>query len=334
MNGFRKDYFASLTDRIRKGEPLPKSLAAVLSAFTPVARVGMALRKLQSPQRVNAHVISFGNLTVGGTGKTPAVIERAIHEVDGGKKVAVLTRGYGARRKGILIIPPNSLDRNKDEVWLGDEPELIRRKVPQVTICKCVDRVEGARRVIEEFGCDVLILDDGFQYVRLERDENVLVIDATNPFGNGKLIPRGILREPLSAMSRATHVILTKCDLSPDLNQLLELLKTHCPSVPIRTTRHAPCYLLRVHDQQRFDLSLIRGQTVAVVCAIGNPEAFVRTVEKLGAQVGSCLFYRDHAYIHDLPENGIVVTTEKDAIKMKDPKPNVFSVVIQLEDIM
>ena len=166
--------------------------------------------RLQCPRtRVNARVISFGNITAGGTGKTPAVIERARQEVASGRKVAVLTRGYGSQSKESLIVANES----SEDLYLriGDEPALIARKVPRAIVIKCADRVLAAKTAIDEHGCDTLIMDDGFQHVRLERDENIVLIDAANPFGNGHLLPRGILREPLHALKRATHFILTRC---------------------------------------------------------------------------------------------------------------------------
>lgn len=327
--------FQDIAERIQRGEPLALPLDVFLSLLTPLTRLGMLLRKCMPVQFVDAYVVSFGNLTTGGTGKTPAVIERAQHEVAAGNRVAVLTRGYGTRSRGIIISPPTGEGRSVPSVWLGDEPELIRKRVPQVAICKGSDRVESARRAIKELKCNFVILDDGFQYVRLHRNENIVMIDASNPFGNGRLLPRGILREPLEALSRATQIILTKCDLVPDLRDLLAVLDAMCPGVPVRRTRHAPCYLERVCDGKRFELEMLRSREVTAACAIGNPNAFFQTLERLMAKVGNRICYPDHARIDEnvLPSEGLVITTEKDAIKMRHAPENVYALVIRLEDM-
>ena len=220
--------------------------------------------------------------------------------------------------------------------WLGDEPELIRNRVPGVIIGKGADRVTTARKVVRDFGCDLLILDDGFQYVQLHRDEDVVVLDSTNPFGNGWLLPRGILREPLKALSRATHILLTRCDQAKNLYDIIHALERYCPGVPIRKTYHAPKFLERVQDGVRFDLRMLQNERVTVACAIGNPDAFAQTVESLGAQIQQRLFYSDHARVpvYDLPQREIVVTTEKDAVKMRQVGNNVFAIVVALEDFI
>ena len=131
---------------------------------------------------------------------------------------------------------------------LGDEAALIARKVPGIVIVKCPDRVAAARMAIERYGCSVLILDDGFQHVRIARDEDIVVIDARNPFGNGWLIPRGILREPIEALRHATHVVITRCDQARGVQDVVGRVREVCPDMPIRLTRHAPTGFWRVND--------------------------------------------------------------------------------------
>jgi len=323
-----------LGERVRTNQPIPFPIAGVLEAATVAFRIGMWLRLRQPQVRADAHVISLGNITVGGTGKTPAVIDRVRTEMAAGKKVAVLTRGYRSKRTG----PPIALDtrvqdRNACRI-LGDEPALIARKVPGVIIVKCVDRVAAARTAVTQFKCDTLILDDGFQHVRLARDENILVVDATNPFGNGHLVPRGILREPVTAAQRATAVLLTRCDQARDAKSLIARLEALCPGVPIRKTRHVPHMLWRVADGASLPLSDIRGREVRAVCAIGRPEAFFTTLESLGATITERLTFPDHSAIpaSALSASGLVVTTEKDAVCLKEVPANVLAVCIELED--
>ncbi|MCC6155311.1 MAG: tetraacyldisaccharide 4'-kinase, partial [Candidatus Hydrogenedentes bacterium] len=270
--------FDSLTEKVRTNQPLPWYIDAALAAGSPVYRLGMLLRSLQKSVKVNARVISFGNLTAGGTGKTPAVIECAQHEVANGNRVAVLTRGYGATvgtRDAIVFVSSKSQDCAVNII--GDEPALILRRVPEVLIVRSADRVAAARIAIDRHECNTLILDDGFQYLRLARDENVLVVDVTNPFGNGHVLPRGILREPVASAARATKILLTHCDRVPpgQLDALRAHLRTLCTDCEMRSTYHAPDTLWNVADGAALELEELRGRNVAAVCAIAKPESFV-----------------------------------------------------------
>jgi tetraacyldisaccharide 4'-kinase len=324
-----------LAEKVRRGEPIPLPLAALLSAATPLYRLGMRARLSKPRITVDAHVISFGNITAGGTGKTPAVIERAQAEIRAGKRVAILTRGYRGKKTKEILVRVGGADTAGLCDELGDEPALIASKAPEALIVRSPDRLSGARKAIEEFGCEVLILDDGFQYVQLERDENVLVVDASNPFGNGHLLPRGILREPLSAMARATHVLLTRCDQADDLAPLLAELDQHCPGLPVRKTRHAPRSLWRVADGESVPLESLNGEKVAALCGIGNPEGFFATVEALGAIISHELAFPDHGVFPQgvIPRDGMVVTTEKDAMRLRNPEDNVYALGVELEDV-
>jgi len=329
-----KARFQALAEKVRRGEPLPPVCAAVLEAATPAVRVGMWLRRLRPRVFVDARVISFGNLTAGGTGKTPAVIERARAESAAGKKVAVLTRGYGSdhARRPVVV----DSDTPNAYALVGDEAALIARKVAGARIVKCADRVAGARTAMAEFGCDTLLLDDGYQYVRLARNENVLLVDATNPFGNGHLIPRGILREPPAAARRATRIILTRCDQADDLPNLMATLLMAAPQAPVRKTRHAPTALWRVADGETVALDTIRGRQVKAVCAIASPEAFYKTLEDIGAAVAERVAFTDHAEIapEALAFEGPVVVTEKDAVRMDRTRTadNVLALAVELRD--
>ncbi len=322
---------SAFADRIRRGEPVNGPLGILLGAASWVQRIGMG-HKLRGPRvRVEARVISFGNITAGGTGKTPAVIERAELEVAAGHTVAVLSRGYGgARVAEPLVHPPHS---PADARLLGDEPALITRRVPQAWIVRSADRVAGARMAVEH-GCDVILLDDGYQAVALERDENVLVIDAVNPFGNGHILPRGILREPLSAMSRATHVILTHCDQAKHLETVVAEIRRHCPSAPIRFTCHAPMALIRLSDGALFAPGAFGEHPVTAVCAIGRPESFFGALQKLGLGLVHRTALADHAAIPAdlLSGPGMTVITEKDAARMGTLAKDAFALAIRLED--
>ncbi len=327
------NYFVSASEKIRKNEPIPAPLAFALGLATSVTRLGMAWRLRGRRTRVEARVISFGNITAGGTGKTPAVIERAQREIQAGHRVAVLTRGYGSLKVPEPFAVTPDTPRHGLAENIGDEPALILRRVPEVTVVKAADRVAGARKAIE-LGCDILLMDDGFQHVALERDENVLLIDAVNPFGNGHLIPRGILREPLSAMTRATHIVLTRCDQARGMEALITTIHSVHPGVSIRKTRHAPRGLWRVNGGQTVPLYTLNGKEIAAVCGIGHPEAFFRTLESLGARIISHAVYRDHARIpaSAIAPDILTITTEKDALRMTHAPENLWALAIVLED--
>lgn len=328
------NYTLHLADRIRRGDAIPMPLAAVLQACTPATRIGMWWRLKQPVEHVEAHVVSFGNITAGGTGKTPAVIERAQQELAAGKRVAVLTRGYGAP-SGNTPLDSSELADPSRHLQLGDEAVLILKKAPGVIVLKNADRVASARLAVERHRCDTLILDDGYQFTRLARDENVLLIDATNPFGSGALIPRGILREPLTAIARATEIVLTRCDQAGDTRELAETIRKYALDATIRQTCHAPSLLWNVANGSKLPLSELKGKEIVAACAIGHPESFFETLESLGATISDRIMCRDHQPIPEsqLPTDRMVVLTEKDAVRMDYARENIYALGITLQDI-
>lgn len=324
-------YLERLADDIRTGAPIAAPIALALTAATPITRLGMAIRRAKKPVRVDARVISFGNITAGGTGKTPAVIERVKQELAAGQRVAVLTRGYGAVASDTTIALAGAEAALQPE-RVGDEAALIGRHAPEALIVRDADRIRGARVAVER-GCDTLVLDDGFQYVQLARDEDIVLIDATNPFGNGRLLPRGILREPVGALARATSIVVTRCDQAADVDAVVSRLRAIVPDIAIRTTQHAPVGLWNADSQKRLPLDMLRDRDVTEVCAIGRPEAFRATLESLGARVTEVHTFRDHAPIDTSRARGaFVVTTEKDAIRMKRGPSHWWALEVALED--
>ena len=324
----------TLAETIRRGDPVPFPLAPVLSAASVFVRFGMALRLRRPVQEVDARVISFGNITAGGTGKTPAVIERARQEREQGKKVGILTRGYGSASGSNITVwtqPPSPEQRP----LLGDEPTLILAKAPGVIVFKGRNRVDAAHKAVNEHACDILLLDDGFQHTMLARDENILLIDASNPFGNGHILPRGTLREPLPAMNRATEIILTRCDQADDLEGLLTTINRHAPDIPMRKTVHRAVGLRRLCDNSILPIEELQDMEITAACAIGNPEAFFTTLENLGARITRRSAHRDHAQIPPETFAGTrpVVITEKDAMRIDEPKENTFALEIELRDL-
>jgi tetraacyldisaccharide 4'-kinase len=263
--------------------------------------------------RAAVPVISIGNLTLGGTGKTPCVeyVARFLRQHD--VQVAILSRGY--RGGG---------GRN-------DEAMLLEENLPDVPHLQDPDRVQLAQLAVEELESEILVLDDGFQHRRLVRDADIVLIDATNPWGFGYLFPRGALREPVGSLRRAALVMITRADRVA-ADRLIEIRRRiqRSTSAPIVATRHAPAALMGVPDQA-YPAEQLRGKAVAGFCGIGNPRAFRATLEELGAVVQDFRVYPDHhpytrgdveglsRWAGQFPPETTIVTTQKDLVKLRLP---------------
>ncbi|OGW80387.1 MAG: tetraacyldisaccharide 4'-kinase [Omnitrophica bacterium RIFCSPHIGHO2_02_FULL_51_18] len=257
-------------------------------------------------QRVGARVISIGNITWGGTGKTPLAVMLSRELAAGGKKVAILTRGYG-----------------------DDEVKELKKKLPQVPVVVGRDRVKTAKEAIEKYGAQVLILDDGFQHIRLHRDLDVVNINSTLPFGPGGLIPVGTLREPIEHLSRGHIFVLTKSDIgSKNVHWIRQRLQAIKPNAVIFEARHRPTRLFDARHNQTLELQEIRGKKVAVISGIGDPYSFEKTVENLGAEIVLAARFDDHhryteselkRFGGQCGELGVkdIVTTEKDFFRLE-----------------
>lgn len=223
-------------------------------------------------------VISVGNLTTGGTGKTPIVCFLGKWFRERGIRVAIISRGYGR----------GAADAN-------DEALELHARLPDVPHVQDADRVEAARIAVEELDAEVILMDDGFQHRRLHRDLNIVVIDATCPFGFGYLLPRGLLRESIKNLSRADLVIITRCD-AVDESAIIEIQRAVQDAhrgIPAIRSRHAPTRLL-VYPNSYLPLEEISGRDVAVVSAIGNPAAFEETIQASGATIVDSRWLPDH----------------------------------------
>ncbi|CAD75298.1 MAG TPA: tetraacyldisaccharide 4'-kinase [Rhodopirellula baltica] len=223
-------------------------------------------------------VISVGNLTTGGTGKTPVVADlcRRLRAMD--FRVTIISRGYGA-----------------SDGRMNDEAMELQERLPDVPHVQHPDRVEAARIAVEELAAEVLVMDDGFQHRRLQRDLDIVVIDATCPFGYGHVLPRGTLREPLDSVTRADWVLITRVD-QVDPEEVLAIRSTiaqHAPDCPVLETEHRPSTIQSsVGDWEAIEVLI--DQPVALVSAIGNPDAFEQTVLDCGAIVVDHLRLPDH----------------------------------------
>lgn len=263
------------------------------------------------PYGLNCRVISVGNITLGGTGKTSAVIFIAKYLKTQGRKVAILSRGYKRMTKTI-----------------GDEPYMLKTVLKDVPVIVDADRIRSAKKAIQDYMVDTVILDDGFQQWRIRKNLEIVAIDAASPFGNGKLIPAGILREPLTALKRADVFILTKADLNPANQKTKDFLARINPDAIILESIHRPLGFYKMDKpQEGLDIDALRGKTVTLFSGIGDPDSFENLIKSLGIRIGLSFRFRDHhnysqkdlgKIIKDSQEENIdtIITTEKDAARL------------------
>src|SRR3954471_22205597 len=277
------------------------TLAAMFGAFLQVCsylfsgivqlRLWLYRHRILRDQPLGCLVVVVGNLTVGGTGKTPVVEKFARALRDRGRKVAILSRGYKSKAPPLwkkwwyalthTAEPPPRIVSDGERVLLdslqaGDEPYMLARNLPGVIVLVDKNRVKAGTYAIKKFGCDTLILDDGFQYLPLKGRLNLLLVDKTNPFGNGHLLPRGILREPIKHLKRASYVFLTKSNGVRD-TELERLIEQHNPGVDIIECAHRPQYLQHFGvaadaPGARQPLSFLKGRRALAFSGIATPE--------------------------------------------------------------
>lgn len=280
-------------------------------------------------------VISIGNVTAGGTGKTPVTEIFARTLAAEGRKVAILSRGYRRkeapwwRRMFMQVIEPPLVVSNGKHVQLdaaigGDEPYMLASNLPGVAVVVDRNRVKAGRYAIKRLGCDTLILDDGFQYQKLKHSVEVVLVDSTNPFGNGNMLPRGILREPARHLKRADIIFLTKC--RGDVSETKEEIRKYNKTAEIVECNHSPKVLKDVWSREEFPLEWLKGKTTCTLSGIASPKGFENSLRNLGAKVVWCERYADH-HRYDSSEilyalnrsadmgADALVTTEKDAVR-------------------
>ena len=228
--------------------------------------------------RVDVPVVSVGNLTLGGTGKTPLVEWLAAWVRARGVRVAVVSRGYGVKAG-----------------QENDEARELRRLLPDVPHVQNADRVAAAREAIRMFQAELIVLDDGFQHRRIARDLDIVLLDALEPFGFGHVFPRGTLREPVEGLRRADAVVLSRADLlgPGERSEVWRIVESHAPAALRAETTHAPRELIAA-DGQKLPLETIRGQSVAAFCGIGNPAGFRHTLKTCGCRITGFREFPDH----------------------------------------
>lgn len=269
-------------------------------------------------EKLPCKVISVGNITVGGTGKTPVAIFIARYLKERGKRVVILSRGYKGNAKGVNIVSDGKTVLLGPEA-AGDEPYLMASLLKGVPVVVSPDRVQGGLLAIEKFAPEFIILDDGFQHIRLQRDCNILLVDGKEGFGNGHLLPRGILREPIGGISRAGFA-MSKGELKDEAKKILEALK-----IPMLSFELRPKSLYDIKNGRDKGLGFLKGQNVLAFTGLANPASFFRTAENLGAVIIKKITYPDHhpyaksdlEIIKMEAKNNPIITTEKDAVKLK-----------------
>ncbi len=282
--------------------------------------------------RLDGLVIVVGNLTMGGTGKTP-VVERLARELQSkGKKVAVLSRGYKSKEDSASLSHMTTKivsDGNRvllDSEEAGDEPFMLAHNLPGIVVLIDKDRVRAGKFAISKFGVEVLILDDGFQYLPIKADMNLLLVDQLNPFGNHKLLPRGILREPVSHLSRASYVLVTKSEIEPQL-ELLETIRKHNRNAEIIRCAHKPKVFRLVNGEDEQKLNFLFERHVGMFCGIASPRGFEQLIHRMSGELRYKKRFLDH-HRYQKEELGrlfqqaknsgveVMVTTEKDAVRI------------------
>jgi tetraacyldisaccharide 4'-kinase len=261
---------------------------------------------------------------MGGTGKTPFVAHLARRFRFEGKRPAILSRGYGRRSKGVVVVSEGNGALVSPEEG-GDEPVALALRLPGVVIVVASRRVEAAAAA-QRLGSDIFLLDDGYQHLEIERDANLLLLDARDPFGGGRFPPRGRLREPLSALARADAFVFTRVELGTPSAEALSTLERWNPGAPVFTARLKAAGL---YDEKgtRIEGSSLAQRSFLAVCGVAQPAGFAATVAELGLTAGETLVFRDHhrytdrdvaliARKADAAGASWVLTTEKDAVKL------------------
>ncbi len=313
-------------------------LSAIYGAVTR-ARLSAYRRGWFTTAALAVPVISVGNLTTGGTGKTPLVewVCRAIaKEASGdgaregnreGKRVCVLTRGYGRENPKTQVVVSNGTELLANQREAGDEPFLLAKNLLEIAaVIANPNRVAAGEWAVEKLNTEVFVLDDGFQHLRLARDLDIVIIDATNPWGGGSLLPYGRLREPLAGLSRADCVVITRTEQVEDLASIRTAVERLVGAAPVFNSRMVASGI-RLLDAGSVDRQSLQAQPLGAFCGVGNPESFFNLLRREGYTPALTRTFADHhnynqpdidALVNEAKATGIkgLITTAKDATKL------------------
>ena len=322
------------------------SLRSFLSMFSKVYGGSVKLRRnfykkaVFQSKRLPCPIISIGNITVGGTGKTPMTIYVAQVVKQLGYKVAIISRGYKGKSERVGGIVSDGRVLLMTPEIAGDEPYMMAKRLKDVPVIVGKNRFKAGRQAVRKFNPDVIVLDDGFQHLKLQRDLDLVLLDCRKPFGNGHLLPRGVMREPVSALLCADAIILTKSDTvnNNETSSLPKKLRSYERKKPVYRTFHHPFVYKTVKEEKslfensiqgvlRLNLASIRGRTVFAFSGLADNHNFQQTVKSLKCNVSGFMEFSDHHPYSDRDLKDIsaaakrsmsecIVTTEKDYVRI------------------
>lgn len=293
---------------------------------------------------LGVRTISVGNITAGGTGKTPLVAKIAAMLAESGEKVCILTRGYGRQNAGSRVIVADGNFIEDDPAIAGDEPaELARRLQSRAVIIADARRYEAGLWAKQKFGITTFVLDDGFQHRQVARDLDIVCVDATDPFSEGKMLPVGRLREPVSSLRRADAVVITRLNLVDSVEVIRRRIVAAAPDRPVFTCSSGIQLITKLSDYLgNKPLPAEMPKRVLTFCALGNPSNFYRTLDLAGYEIAGSVAFPDHHFYRSNDVEKIekaavkanahaLVTTAKDAVKLKMAKFNAECYVVEIE---
>lgn len=296
-------------------------------------RIDLYARDILKQKRLPCKVLSVGNLTAGGTGKTPMACYVAEFLKGLNRKVAVISRGYGGSAQGPGGIVSDGRATLMSVEESGDEPQLLSSKLKGIPLVVGKDRYQSGMRAIGRFGAGILVMDDGFQHLGLSRDLNLLLLDSRRPFGNGYCLPRGVLREPADGINRAHALILTRWTETEGALCRRHLIALRAQGRPVFRCRHEPDGLFCATGGEVIDVRTIRGKRLFLFSGIARNDSFHESVARLGGEILGVMAFEDH---HRYTEKDLrriwcaakrlraekVVTTEKDSVNISDEMPS------------
>lgn len=344
-------FFEKIADGNEAESPLESAAQGLLGAASPLYAGGAIVNRLlysaglRERHRLPVPTLSVGNITMGGTGKTPFCHWLVSLLRAGGRRPGIVSRGYGREDEDRLVLVHDGRRLRAGTRRAGDEPVLLARSLGDVPIAVCSDRRRAAMGLIRRFDCDVIVLDDGFQHHRLDRSGDIVLVDTTCPLSGLKVFPRGTLREPVSALSRAHLIVMTRWQQAEDPGAVRREVRRAAPGVPVVRTRMDVDSIVKIADGEDVPAESLRGRKAIVVCGVGNPVSVRRTVEELGVRVVRMRRFLDHARI---PRNFLeacdskrrkigadyIIVTEKDAVKLVEdtrPCPEVLALRIKVQ---
>lgn len=344
-------FFRKIADEGEADSPLESAAQGILGAAAPFYAGGSVITRLlystglRERGRLPVPVLSVGNITMGGTGKTPFCLWLIEWLRAQGRRPAVVSRGYGREDEDRLVLVHDGKRLRAGTRQAGDEPVLIAKTLGNVPVAACSDRHRAARALIRRFDCDVIVLDDGFQHHRLDRNGDIALVDTTRRLSGLKVFPRGTLREPASGLSRAHLIVMTRWQQAEDPGAVRREVRIAAPGVPVVRTKMSIDSVVRLSDGGDLDPEAMKGKKAIVVCGVGNPVSVRRTVEELGVRVVMMRQFSDHARIprgflaacdNKRRKAGadVIIVTEKDAVKLLEdtrPSPEVLALRIRVD---